>query len=144
MAQLTSVRETRFNFIARDKAPGLTESPTQVKVRFDNWRKVEHYEMVNEFTGITIFRSLGDYPDQITGMEPSSDVHKPVGLKVPREPSESERTQHELTHMPYAPWCQSCVHGKGSQTCIRLRGHHCLWSRWTSRFPSSPLQGVTW
>ena len=65
MAQLSNIRETRFNFIARDKAPGLTESPTLIKVRFDNWRKVEHYEMVNEFTGITIFRSLGDYPDQI-------------------------------------------------------------------------------
>ena len=83
------------------------------KVRFDNWRKVEHYEIVKEFTGITIFRHLGEYPDLITGMEPSSDVQKPVGLKVPKEPTESERAQHELTHMPYAPWCQACVHGKG-------------------------------
>ena len=31
---------------------------------------------------------------------------------VPREPSESEKMEHELTHIPFQPWCTSCVKGK--------------------------------
>ena len=31
---------------------------------------------------------------------------------VPREPSESEKMKHELTHIPFQPWCTSCVKGK--------------------------------
>ena len=30
---------------------------------------------------------------------------------VPREPSESEKMKHELTHIPFQPWCTSCVKG---------------------------------
>ena len=31
---------------------------------------------------------------------------------VPREPSESEKMKHELTHIPFQPWCTSCVKSK--------------------------------
>ena len=31
---------------------------------------------------------------------------------VPREPSQSEKMQHELTHIPFQPWCTSCVKDK--------------------------------
>ena len=30
-------------------------------------------------------------------------------LKIPGEPSESERRLHELTHLPYRDWCEHCV-----------------------------------
>ena len=37
-------------------------------------------------------------------------------LRVPRapeEPSAEERGRHEVTHLPYQPWCAWCVMGKG-------------------------------
>ena len=37
----------------------------------------------------------------------------PRGLRVPIEPTASERRQHELTHLPYRDWCQHCVKAKG-------------------------------
>ena len=33
-------------------------------------------------------------------------------IPVPPEPSESEKMKHELTHIPFQPWCTSCVEGK--------------------------------
>ena len=31
---------------------------------------------------------------------------------VPHEPSEFEKQKHHLTHIPFQPWCTSCVKGK--------------------------------
>ena len=31
---------------------------------------------------------------------------------VPHEPSEFEKLKHHLTHIPFQPWCTSCVKGK--------------------------------
>ena len=31
----------------------------------------------------------------------------------PGEPSESERSMHELTHIPFRSWCPHCVRGRG-------------------------------
>ena len=33
-------------------------------------------------------------------------------VPVPCEPSESEKMKHEFTHIPFKPWCTSCVKGK--------------------------------
>ena len=38
-----------------------------------------------------------------TGAEP---------IPIPCEPSESEKMKHDLTHIPFKPWCTSCVKGK--------------------------------
>ena len=38
---------------------------------------------------------------------------QPVELKVLVPPSEVEKALHELTHLPYAPWCEACVRGRG-------------------------------
>ena len=37
----------------------------------------------------------------------------PMELAGPEPPSQVERELHELTHLPYAPWCESCVRGRG-------------------------------
>ena len=31
---------------------------------------------------------------------------------VPPEPSDLEKMKHELTHIPYQPWCTPCIKGK--------------------------------
>ena len=66
-----------------------------------------------EFIGITIFRQLGKYPDQLTEHEPSAESAYATGLRAPNQPSPAEIQKHELTHVPYASWCKACVHGKG-------------------------------
>ena len=33
-------------------------------------------------------------------------------VRIPCEPSESEKMKHDLTHIPFKPWCTSCVNGK--------------------------------
>ena len=34
---------------------------------------------------------------------------------VPHEPSEFEKLKHQLTHIPFQPWCTSCVKGKAQE-----------------------------
>ena len=41
---------------------------------------------------------------------------KPKILKIPDEPSESERRLHELTHLPYRDWCEHSIKSKGRQS----------------------------
>ena len=38
----------------------------------------------------------------------------PNAMKLETPPSFAEQQQHFLTHLPYAPWCSSCV-------CLRAR-----------------------
>ena len=49
--------------------------------------------------------------------DPMDDERVPVEsgtevTPVPREPSEFEKQKHNLTHIPFQPWCTSCVKGK--------------------------------
>ena len=32
-----------------------------------------------------------------------------IALPVPKLPSKMEQEMHNLTHIPFAPWCQCCV-----------------------------------
>ena len=41
------------------------------------------------------------------------DVTWKVQLKGPDAPTESERTAHEITHLPPASWCETCKFGRG-------------------------------
>ena len=38
---------------------------------------------------------------------------QPLELAAPAPPSEVARRLHELTHLPYEPWCEACVRGRG-------------------------------
>eukprot|EP00435_Cladocopium_sp_Y103_P050701 s939_g15.t1 len=50
------------------------------------------------------------------------------GQAIPRMPTKAERQVHELTHWPYAEWCESCVAARARsdphrlQTSIRAEG----------------------
>ena len=40
--------------------------------------------------------------------------HKePKGLRKVLGPTKWEKEMHQLTHLPYRPWCEECVAGKG-------------------------------
>ena len=77
---LSSIRETRFRY-CQPAQGGVIDS--QAIIRFDDWRKIDHYESAAEFTGITIFRQLGQYPDQLTDHEPSAESAGAMGLRAP-------------------------------------------------------------
>ena len=52
------------------------------------------------------------------------DQHEPVearGGPVPEAPSEREKREHQLTHLPYRPWCESCVAAKARDSAHRRR-----------------------
>ena len=34
-----------------------------------------------------------------------------VPLPVPKQPTQIEREEHELTHAKFAPWCEACIMG---------------------------------
>ena len=40
-------------------------------------------------------------------------VRKPIRCADPGAPTEEEKKEHELTHLPYRSWCRHCVRGKG-------------------------------
>ena len=137
---LSSVRETRCNPVV-GLPPGL--SADHQPVRLDNWRKVVHYECLQEFTGLTIFRLVGDYPDVLDSHDPSHLEERVVGLRVPREPTQNERAQRELTHLPFAPWCASCVQGKGKASRPMTSRSTLLVIQVDFTFPQFTLQGLS-
>lgn len=49
-------------------------------------------------------------------MNSEGDVRKARGILIPSGPSPAARREHELTHMPYRSWCQSCVAGRGKES----------------------------
>ena len=50
--------------------------------------------------------------------EESKEARRPRGSRRPDQPSEAERKEHELTHLPYRSWCRFCVGGRKTN-----RGH---------------------
>ena len=44
---------------------------------------------------------------------------KPKRRADPREPTQREREEHEVTHMPYRNWCRHCVKGRGKEEACR-------------------------
>lgn len=54
--------------------------------------------------------------------------HKAKGLRIPTTPSETERRDHKLTHVPFRAWCPHCVAGKAKDPahCSLARSHDGL------------------
>ena len=72
----------------------------------------------HKWVGYTLFVPL-DRPTADKNAEQQTDdknAVKPKMLKIPGEPSESERRLHELTHLPYCDRCEHCVKSKGRQS----------------------------
>ena len=46
-------------------------------------------------------------------MEAGPGSRNPNKMQDPRAPTQAEREEHELTHLPYRSWCIHCVKGRG-------------------------------
>ena len=60
-------------------------------------------------------RESTSYKDEVQEVdEEDLQQAKPArGLKAPAEPTQQERAEHELTHLPFRSWCPTCVANKG-------------------------------
>ena len=45
--------------------------------------------------------------------------HEAIALPVPKLPSKMEQEMHNLTHIPFAPWCQCCVATRAKEDARR-------------------------
>merc|ERR1712077_100698 len=45
----------------------------------------------------------------------------PVAMPVPDGPSNHEREEHELTHIPFRSWCEHCVKGRARSRAHKRR-----------------------
>ena len=75
------------------------------------WRRLLEREAIER-------RHLEDQTllDRRRDLENAIDPTVPRTLKGPDAPTESERTAHEITHLPPASWCETCVLGRGIET----------------------------
>ena len=44
---------------------------------------------------------------------------RPRKKLYPREPSQEERQEHEMTHVPFRNWCRHCVKGRGKEEACK-------------------------
>ena len=81
----------------------------------DNWRQIGIGEGLEAFIGATCFEKA---ELEVAQAEPEGDdfvAQRPKGLKQPGEPTLTERLEHELTHLPFRPWCEVCLKAKSKQ-----------------------------
>ena len=50
---------------------------------------------------------------QIQGGEPQATSFHPKYIRQPKQPSKQERELHNMTHIPFQPWCVVCQEAKG-------------------------------
>ena len=53
--------------------------------------------------------------------EPDEWAVKVRATPIPEKPTQRQRDNHELTHLPPVPWCQACVSGKDADDPHRRR-----------------------
>ena len=83
----------------------------------------------------------GEGPQPLQAEEPQQDepglaregAPKPLqeeadarALRQPGRPGDEQVEQHELTHLPAAPWCRACVAGRGREDAHRYSAHEKL------------------
>ena len=55
----------------------------------------------------------GQQEEEIAGPQ---EARRPRPGRDPGQPTRREREEHEVTHLPYRPWCQHCVRGKAKSS----------------------------
>ena len=66
------------------------------------------------WTGVTVFQRS---EPEVTVEQETHDkaAREAKALPRPNEPTEQQRAQHNLTHLPYRSWCEHCVRAKGKE-----------------------------
>ena len=85
----------------------------------DVWRKNGATSVSAPFVGATCFEKADLQLVECEPEAPDYVARRPRGLKQPGEPTLTERLEHELTHLPFKPWCEVCVRAKSKQAKSR-------------------------
>ena len=85
----------------------------------DVWRKAGATLISLPFVGATCFEKADLQLVECEPEAPEYVARRPRGLKQPGEPSLTERLEHELTHLPFKPWCEVCMRAKSKQAKSR-------------------------
>ena len=85
----------------------------------DVWRKAGATLISSPFVGATCFEKADLQLVECEPEAPEYVARRPRGLKQPGEPTLTERLEHELTHLPFKPWCEVCVRAKSKQAKSR-------------------------
>ena len=85
----------------------------------DVWRKAGATLISSPFVGATCFEKADLQLVECEPEAPDCVARRPPGLKQPVEPTLTERLEHELTHLPFEPWCEVCVRAKSKQAKSR-------------------------
>jgi hypothetical protein len=56
-----------------------------------------------------------DVQEELEADEVQKGERKTAKMGEPREPTAEERSEHEMTHLPYRSWCRHCVRGRGKE-----------------------------
>lgn len=55
------------------------------------------------------------------------EARRQRSARDPGEPTREEREEHDLTHIPFRPWCEACIRGKGKRKpSLRIAGAYSL------------------
>ena len=73
------------------------------------WPRLVHAEARRELQK----RDEAWLADRVRELAETGGQGEPRVPRAPEEPSADERAGHEVTHLPYQPWCASCVLVKG-------------------------------
>ena len=74
----------------------------------DGVENIHKYQRKRAYQDVDVKPVVRDPMDDDRVLVESGAEMKPV----PHEPSEFEKQKHNLTHIPFQPWCTSCVKGK--------------------------------
>ena len=85
----------------------------------DVWRRAGATLVSEPFVGATCFEKADLQLVDVEPEAPDYVARRPKGLKQAGEPTLTERLEHELTHLPFKPWCEVCVRAKSKQSKSR-------------------------
>ena len=92
---------------------------TDPKWNFDVWRNAGARALESDFVGATCFEKLPLETFDAEPAQPEYLAQRAKGLRQPYEPTLTERLEHELTHLPFKPWCEVCLRAKSRQAQSR-------------------------
>ena len=97
-------------------SPDLDEEPTKQQVEQDSLNLQCHpvLQETSDEDGDPSFDLVpGKEEVADTGGEPHATSFHPKYLRQPKQPSKQERELHNMTHIPFQPWCVVCQEAKG-------------------------------
>ena len=84
----------------------------------EGWEKISDCPIADER------REVSDDHDKEPEVIVSGDgvaAQVPMGLPAPQLPSKAMIDRHNLTHIPYAPWCEHCVSARRNNTAHKQK-----------------------